>query len=67
MDTTPIIGKYPDYFEIFSYDKKISGKDRTPEEALNEANKKRCRDLILTNFLPCLVQVCLICGMNPKI
>jgi len=30
VDTTPIIGKYPDYFEIFSYDKKISGKDRTP-------------------------------------
>jgi len=42
---TPVIRKYPSYFEALSYGrKKVSGKGHTPEETLNEANKKGCRD-----------------------
>lgn len=41
IDMTPIIKKYPGYFVALSDDrKKVLGKGHTPEEALEEANKK---------------------------
>ena len=51
MDMTPIIKKYPGYFVALSYDrKKVVGKGHTPEEALKEAKRKRCKDPILTRI-----------------
>ena len=48
---TTIIKKYQGYFVALSYNrKKVLGKDHTPEEALKEANKKGCKDPILTKI-----------------
>ncbi len=51
IDMTSIIKKYPGYFVALSYDrKKVLGKGHTPEEALEEANKKGHKDPILTKI-----------------
>ena len=45
IDMTPIIKKYSGYFVALSYDrKKVLGKGHTPEEALEEANRKGYED-----------------------
>lgn len=51
IDMTPIIKKYSGYFVALSYDrKKVLGKGYTPEEALEEANRKGYEDPILTKI-----------------
>ena len=51
IDMTPIIRKYPGYFVALSYDRKrVLGKGHTPEEALEEANRKGNKDPILTKI-----------------
>lgn len=51
MDMTPIIKKYPGYFVALSNDrKKVLGKGHTPDEAIEEANKKGHKDPILTKI-----------------
>ena len=51
IDMTPIQKKYAGYFVALSYDrKKVLGKGHTPEEALEEANKKGHKEPILTKI-----------------
>ncbi|MGB9721556.1 MAG: DUF5678 domain-containing protein [bacterium] len=51
IDMTPIIKKYPGYFVALSYDrKKVLGKGRIPEEALNEAKRKGYKEFVLTKI-----------------
>lgn len=51
IDMTPIIKKYPGYFVALSHDrKKVLGKGHTPEEAIEEANRKGYKDPILTKI-----------------
>jgi len=48
---TPIIKKYQGRFVALNYDrKKVLGKGYSPEEALEEANKKGYKDPILTKI-----------------
>lgn len=48
IDMTPIIKKYPGYFVALSNDrKKVLGKGHTPDEAIEEANKKGHKDPML--------------------
>ncbi len=52
IDMTPIIKKYPGYFVALSNDrKKVLGKGHTPDETIEEANKKGYKDPIITKIL----------------
>ncbi|MFH1318530.1 MAG: DUF5678 domain-containing protein [Candidatus Omnitrophota bacterium] len=51
IDMTPIIRKYPGYFVALSSDrKKVLGKGHSPDEALEEAQKKGFKEPILTKI-----------------
>ena len=51
LDMTPIIKKHPGYFIALSDDrKKILGKSRDPQEALERARKKGYKNPLLTRI-----------------
>ncbi len=51
LDMTPMIKKYPGYFLALSHDrKKVLGKARTPQEALEEAKRKGYKEPLLTRI-----------------
>lgn len=51
IDMTPIIRKYPGYFVALSANRKrVLGKGRTAEEALEEARKKGVKVPVLTRI-----------------
>ena len=51
IDMSPVIKKYRGYFVALSRDrKKVWGKGHTPEEAIEEAEKKGIKEPVITKI-----------------